>query len=53
MNSVAFSGDGKYIVSGSEDKTIRIFEDWLHELMNEIGKEEFFEVLVEWLKRRI
>ena len=42
-----------YDNASSEDKTIKIFDGWFHELMREPGKEEFFEILLGWIAERI
>jgi len=39
--------------ASSEDKTIKIFEGWYHEIMREPGKELFFRTVVNWLNARV
>jgi len=37
---------------GSEDKTLKVYDGFLHEVLNEIGKEEVIRDLIEWLDGR-
>ncbi|MDF1696424.1 MAG: lysophospholipase [Saprospiraceae bacterium] len=42
-----------YNLASSEDKTIRIFDGWYHEIMREPKKEMFFNSMLSWLKERV
>lgn len=37
----------------SEDKTLRLFEGWYHELLNEPEKEQIFEMVRDWITSRM
>jgi alpha-beta hydrolase superfamily lysophospholipase len=38
---------------GSEDKTLRVYPEMLHEPFNDVGREEVFAEIVGWLDRRL
>lgn len=42
-----------YDRAGSKDKTLKLFEGGYHELFNDTCAEEFFTVLLEWLRARV
>jgi len=42
-----------YGLVSSSDKTLKLFEGWYHEPHNEIGKEELFALVTDWLKNHI
>jgi len=37
----------------SDDKTLRIYDDAVHEIFNDLDRERFFEDVLDWLERRI
>lgn len=37
---------------GSPDKTLKVYDGFFHEVLNEVGKERVIQDLVEWLNRR-
>ncbi len=37
----------------SKDKTLRLFQGWYHELLNEPEKEQVFELIKDWISSRI
>jgi len=39
--------------SGSTDKTLKLYEGHLHDLLNDLGKEEVMADIVSWIERRL
>ncbi len=35
--------------AGGEDVTLKLFPDMRHEILNEIGKEEVYDFVLEWI----
>lgn len=42
-----------FAAAGSEDKTLKIYEGYYHELFNEVGKEQVFADVAQWLDKHI
>jgi len=42
-----------YAEAQSADKTLKLWPDYFHELFNEVGKEEVFAFMLEWLNKRV
>ena len=38
--------------AGAEDITLRLFPGMRHEILNEIGKEEAYDFILEWIEVR-
>jgi acylglycerol lipase len=38
---------------GSSDKTLKIYDDYYHEILNEIGKEKVYEDILAWLQQHL
>ncbi len=42
-----------YAMAASDDKTLKLYEDMLHEVVNEVGREEVFADIIAWLDARV
>ncbi len=42
-----------YEKAGSSDKTLKIYNDFYHEIFNELSREEVFKEVISWLKARV
>jgi acylglycerol lipase len=49
----AKGGKKLYAVVGSSDKTLKTYDDYYHEILNEIGKEKVYEDIVVWLQQHL
>jgi acylglycerol lipase len=52
---IALPEGGKQLFNsvGSSDKTLKSYEGFYHEIINEIGKEQVYKDIVDWLQKRI
>ena len=44
---------GAMEAAGAEDVTLRLFPGMRHEILNEIGKEEVYDFVLEWIEERL
>jgi acylglycerol lipase len=52
---IALPEGGKQLFNtvGSSDKTLKSYEGFYHEIINEIGKEQVYQDVVEWLQKHV
>ena len=39
--------------AGSDDKTLKLYEGYYHDLLNDLGKEQVFDDIVAWIDERV
>jgi alpha-beta hydrolase superfamily lysophospholipase len=39
--------------AGSTDKTLRLYEDHFHDLLNDVGKQSVMADIVDWIRARL
>jgi alpha-beta hydrolase superfamily lysophospholipase len=39
--------------AGSSDKTLKLYEDHYHDLLNDFGREEVLADIIDWLETRV